>query len=142
MPIERADRFLTSASGSAIDLLDDLVEAGQLYRSGSRYYWAGDGSPANALSLRTVGPDRVIIQTVGEQGKPQVIGELERESAPILLYEGAIYLHEGQTYLVEQMDWEGGIARVRPTEVDFYHATDQRREDRGFGDERRTTDDE
>ena len=120
MPIERTDRFLTSASGSAIDLLDDLVEAGQLYRSGSRYYWAGDGSPANALSLRTVGPDRVIIQTVGEQGKPQVIGELERESAPILLYEGAIYLHEGQTYLVEQMDWEGGIARVRPTEVDFY----------------------
>ena len=120
MPIERTDRFLTSASGAAIDLLDDLVEAGQLYRSGSRYYWAGDGSPANGLSLRTAGPDRVIIQTIGEQGKPQVMGELERESAPIMLYEGAIYLHEGQTYLVEQMDWEGGIARVRPTEVDFY----------------------
>ena len=62
----------------------------------------------------------MIIQTVDEQGRPQVIGELERESAPILLYEGAIYLHEGQTYLVEQMDWEGGIAHVRPTEVDFY----------------------
>ena len=120
MPIERTDRFLANGSGSVVDLLDDLVEAGQLYRSGSRYYWAGNGSPANGLSLRTAAPDRVIIQTVDERGRPQVIGELERESAPILLYEGAIYLHEGQTYLVEQMDWEGGIARVRPTEVDFY----------------------
>jgi DEAD/DEAH box helicase domain-containing protein len=144
LPIEKTDRLLTSASGSVADLLDDLVEAGQLYRSGSRYYWAGDGSPANGLSLRTTGPDRVIIQTVGEQGRPQVIGELERESAPILLYEGAVYLHEGQTYLVEQMDWEGGIARVRPAEVDFYTRpiSSEKIEVLATNDERRTTNDD
>ena len=50
---------------------------------------------------------------------PKSSASFRRESAPILLYEGAVYLHEGQTYLVEQMDWEGGIARVRLTEVDF-----------------------
>ena len=120
MPIERTDLLLEPGSGSVVDLLDDLVEAGQLYRSGSRYYWAGDGTPANGLSLRTAAPDRVIIQTADEHGRPQVIGELERESAPILLYEGAIYLHEGQTYLVEQLDWEAGLAHVRATEADFY----------------------
>ena len=141
MPIERGEAFLGNLPGAAIDLLDDLVEAGQLYRSGSRYYWAGDGSPANGLSLRTAGPDRVIIQTVDEQSRPQVIGELERESAPILLYEGAVYLHEGQTYLVEQMDWEGGIARVRPTEVDFYTRpiSSEKIEVLATKDERRTT---
>ena len=120
MPIEKTDRFLGKQPGLAVDLLDDLVEAGQLYRAGSRYYWAGDGSPANAISLRTASPDRVVIQTTDERGRPQVIGELERGSAPILLYEGAIYLHEGQTYLVESLDWEAGIARVRATEADFY----------------------
>ena len=144
MPIERGEAFLGNLPGAAIDLLDDLVEAGQLYRSGSRYYWAGDGSPANGLSLRTAGPDRVIIQTVDEQSRPQVIGELERESAPILLYEGAVYLHEGQTYLVEQMDWEGGIARVRPTEVDFYTRpiSGEKIEVLATKDERRTTNDD
>ena len=144
MPIERGEAFLGNLPGAAIDLLDDLVEAGQLYRSGSRYYWAGDGSPANGLSLRTAGPDRVIIQTVDEQSRPQVIGELERESAPILLYEGAIYLHEGQTYLVEQMDWEGGIARVRPTEVDFYTRpiSSEKIEVLATKDEPRTTNDD
>ena len=120
MPVERNEQFIGKLPGPAADLLDDLVEAGQLYRSGSRYFWAGDGSPANSVSLRTASPDRVVIQAVGERGAPQVIGELERESAPILLYQGAIYLHEGQSYLVEQLDWEAGLAHVRSNEVDFY----------------------
>ena len=120
MPIEKSEQFLGKLPGLAADLLDDLVEAGQLYRTGSRYYWAGNGSPASAISLRTASPERVVIQTTDESGAPRVIGELERGSAPILLYEGAIYLHEGQTYLVERLDWEAGIARVRTTDVDFY----------------------
>ena len=120
MPIEKSEPFLGKLPGPAVDLLDDLVEAGQLYRSGGRFYWAGDGSPASAVSLRTASPERIVIQATDEGGRPQVIGELERGSAPILLYEGAIYLHEGQSYLVEQLDWEAGIAHVRATEVDFY----------------------
>ena len=120
MPIEKSEQFLGKLPRAAIDLLDDLVEAGQLYRSGGRFYWAGDGSPASAVSLRTASPERIIIQAADDGGGPRVIGELELGSAPILLYEGAIYLHEGQSYLVEQLDWEAGIARVRATEVDFY----------------------
>jgi DEAD/DEAH box helicase domain-containing protein len=120
MPIEKNEQFLSKLPRAAIDLLDDLVEAGQLYRSGGRFYWAGDGSPASAVSLRTASPERIIIQAADDGGGPRVIGELELGSAPILLYEGAIYLHEGQSYLVEQLDWEAGIARVRATEVDFY----------------------
>jgi DEAD/DEAH box helicase domain-containing protein len=120
MPIEKSEQFLGKLPGAAIDLLDDLVEAGQLYRSGGRFYWAGDGSPASAVSLRTASPERIIIQAADDGGGPRVIGELERGSAPILLYQGAIYLHEGQSYLVEQLDWEAGLARVRATEADFY----------------------
>ena len=120
MPIEKSERFLARLPGTAADLLDDLVEAGQLYRAGSRFYWGGDGSPTSAVSLRTASPERIIIQAADEGGAPRVIGELERGSAPILLYQGAIYLHEGQSYLVEQLDWEAGVARVRATEVDFY----------------------
>lgn len=101
-------------------LLADLVEAGQLYLSGGRYYWAGEGSPAPAVSLRSAGSDRVVIQTRGDDGRPVVIGELDREGVPLLLYEGAVYLHEGESYVVERLDWDGGIAGVRPIEADFY----------------------
>lgn len=100
--------------------LNDLVEVGQLYAAGGRYYWAGEGMPAVRVGLRSSSADRVVIQTRDEKGQPQTIGELERTAVPLLLHEGAIYLHSGASYLVEQLDWPGGIATVRPVEVDFY----------------------
>lgn len=100
--------------------LTDLVEAGQLYVSGGRYFWAGEGNPAQAMGLRSAGNDRVVIQARGDDGKPLVIGELDREGVPLLLYKGAIYLHEGASYVVEQLDWEAGVATVRAIDADFY----------------------
>jgi DEAD/DEAH box helicase domain-containing protein len=41
-------------------------------------------------------------------------------SAPTLIHEGAIYLHEGQPYEVMHLDWEGHRAQVRPVQVDYY----------------------
>ena len=122
MPIRAGEKFggPDKSPGDLLGLLDDLVETGQLYRTGDRYYWAGEGSPTAALSLRTSSPDRVIIQATGATDRPTVIGELDRAGATTMLYEGAVYLHEGQNYLVERLDWEAGLARVRPTEVDFY----------------------
>ncbi len=110
----------TEGSDDLAGLLDDLVASGQLYRSGDRFFWAGEGSPAALLSLRSASAERVVIQTSNADGAPQVIGEIEREGVPLLLYEGAVYLHEGATYLVERLDWDGGIATVRPATVDFY----------------------
>jgi DEAD/DEAH box helicase domain-containing protein len=100
--------------------LDFLADAGELYASGSRYYWSGDGYPAAAISLRATSPDRVVIQTRDEVGRPQAIGELERAGVPRLLYENAIYIHAGETYLVEHLDLEAGLAIVQPVQVDYY----------------------
>src|SRR5690606_2181828 len=33
---------------------------------------------------------------------------------------GAIYMHQARTYLVEELDWEGRLAAVRPVDVDYY----------------------
>lgn len=53
-------------------------------------------------------------------GPPQVIGQMDRPSAPVLVHEGAVYLHGGATYVVESLDWEKGLARVRAAELDYY----------------------
>ena len=52
--------------------------------------------------------------------EPVVIGEVDRSGAPIAVYEGAIYLHEGRQFSIESLDWENGIARARETEADYY----------------------
>ncbi len=130
LPFEADEHFgmrVADARGNPIsDLLADLVEAGKLYRSGGRYFWAGEGSPATTIGLRSSSPERVVIQSPDDQGKPQVIGEIERSSVLRFLYEGAIYLHEGTSYLVERLDWEGGVATVRPGGVTSLHVAHHR----------------
>jgi DEAD/DEAH box helicase domain-containing protein len=118
IPFEADEQF-----GDARDCattLQFLAEAGELYNRDGRFYWAGEGNPAAAISLRTGSPDRVLIQCLDERGQPQVIGEVDRPSVPLLVYEGAVYLHGGETYLVEQLDWEAGVATVRPAQLDYY----------------------
>jgi DEAD/DEAH box helicase domain-containing protein len=105
--------------GPVDEMLAALAEEGALHRTRGQYHWLGEGLPAHQFSLRTGGGDTVVIQdTSGRQ--PLVIGELELESAPLLVHEGAIYMHQAATYLVEQLDWDGRIAQVRPVEVDYY----------------------
>lgn len=99
-------------------MLDMLVEEGVLQRANGRYYWMSEAYPAEEVSLRTASTDNFVII---EQGpKPRVIGECDRPSAPLLIHEQAIYLHRGQQYQVEHLDWENRKAYVRPVAVDYY----------------------
>ncbi len=69
-----------------------------------------DDYPAEGVSLRAGSDDTIVIQDVGD-GRPVVIGEVDRAAAPVLVHEGAVYIHEGRTFLVTRLDWEGGAGR-------------------------------
>lgn len=100
------------------ELLDILVEENILQRSGDRYHWMTEAYPAEQVSLRTASTDNFVII---EQGPvPKVIGECDRPSAPLLIHEDAIYIHRGQQYQVEFLDWEEKKAFVSPVSVDYY----------------------
>jgi DEAD/DEAH box helicase domain-containing protein len=117
LPLKTGESY--GGYGSVDDLLDTLAEAGLIYRTNEQYHWLGEGIPAHQVSLRSSGDDTVVIQdTSGDD--PVVIGEVDLESVPLMAYEGAIYMHQARTFLVESLDWEGRIANVRPTEVDYY----------------------
>ncbi|HEY69868.1 MAG TPA: DEAD/DEAH box helicase [Anaerolineae bacterium] len=114
----RPDEHFGSFDQTA-ELLDFLVEEGELHRSNGTYRWLVDFYPAEGVSLRSGGNDTVVIQDVGE-GRPNVIGEVDRTAASILLHEGAVYTHEGRTFLVERLDWENALAEVVAAHVDYY----------------------
>jgi DEAD/DEAH box helicase domain-containing protein len=101
------------------ELLAYLAEEGELHRSDGTYTWVADSYPAESVSLRASGDDPVVVQDMSP-GRPVVIGEADRASAPILLHEGAVYIHEGRTFIVQRLDWDSGVAEVQPAEVDFY----------------------
>ncbi len=117
LPFEEGEDF--GAVERLGDLLAFLAEEGELHRSNGSYHWVADGYPAERASLRASSDDIIVIQDVGA-GKPVVIGEVDRATAPLMLHEGAVYIHEGRTYLVERLDWEAALAEVRAAEVDYY----------------------
>jgi DEAD/DEAH box helicase domain-containing protein len=49
-----------------------------------------------------------------------VIGEVDAASAPFQVHEGAVYIHEGRSFLVEKLDLEERQALVWPAEVEYY----------------------
>ncbi len=117
LPFEPGEPFGNFGAVEAV--LDAMAEDNVLYCRDGRYTWIGEGYPAAGLSLRASTSDHVVIQDVTTD-PPQVIGQMDRPSVPILLHEGAVYLHGGDTYVVEALDWEGGLAHVRAAELDYY----------------------
>jgi DEAD/DEAH box helicase domain-containing protein len=117
LPLKSGERY--GSYGTVDELLDTLEEAGLIYRANEQYHWTGEGIPAHQVSLRTSGDDTVVIQDISSD-RPQTIGEVDLESVPLLVYEGAIYMHQARTFLVESLDWEGRLANVRAAEVDYY----------------------
>ncbi len=102
------------------EVLDVLVEQGELHHSNQQYRWVAEQYPAQAVSLRSAGADKVMIQANEADGRPVVIGEVDRVTAPVRVHTGAVYLHEGRSFVVSQLDWDAGIAHVKAEEVDYF----------------------
>jgi len=97
---------------------DILAEDDEVQLIDGRYYWSKGKLPARSVNLRTISDETYTIADVSRGGK--VIGNVDSISAPELVYPGAIYLHEGDSYIVKSLDTESKIARVAPADVDYY----------------------
>lgn len=120
LPFASGDRFGTAPTE---DLLAFLGEEGHVrLADDGRWYWASENFPASEISLRAAAPENVvIIDTGGLHGaRPRVIGEVDLFSAPTLVHDGAIYLHESRQFHVERLDWEERKAYVHAVDVDHY----------------------
>jgi DEAD/DEAH box helicase domain-containing protein len=101
------------------ELLKYMEEAKLLRHVQNRWYWMSEQFPANAISLRTSTNENFVIIDISDP-KHSVIGETDWFSAPMLLHEEAIYIHEGNQYQVEKLDYTEKKAYVRRVDVDYY----------------------
>jgi DEAD/DEAH box helicase domain-containing protein len=95
-----------------------LEEAGYLHRTGDNWHWTEQAYPANTVSLRAVTSDNFVI--VDTTGLPQTIGEVDFPSALTTVHPKAIYLHQGQQYQVERLDFEKRKAYVKRVDLEYY----------------------
>src|SRR5271165_2050445 len=115
LPITPAEQF---GDVDVPDLCARLAEAGYLHLAGENYHWTHEAYPADTISLRSVTSDNFVIIDI--TGQPLVIGEVDFPSALTTVHEKAIYLHGGQQYHVEHLDFKERKAYVKQVEVDYY----------------------
>jgi len=117
LPLAEADqeRF----GDMTMPIADALAEAGAFKKSGDSFYWSSADFPASKISLRTISGDSYAILEKTPAGVT-TLGQVDSISAPELLYPQAVYMHQGETYLVRELDTDGKVAHIEKAEVDYY----------------------
>ncbi|MFI5781419.1 DEAD/DEAH box helicase [Nocardia sp. NPDC051570] len=98
----------------ARELLADLAEQGLIRRrvNGSglgRWYVTAAAAPHDAVDVRGgIGAPVAIVDE--ESGR--LLGTADAGRAPATLHQGAVHLHQGETYVVDELDLDDGIAFV------------------------------
>ncbi|GAA1362373.1 DEAD/DEAH box helicase [Catellatospora chokoriensis] len=119
-----AEQPLTEADlplfGADLALLDELVAAGALRRRPTGWYWTHPQRPE--IDLRgTGGPPIAVI----EAATGRLIGTADAGAAHHHLHPGAVYTHQGRTYVVQSLDLADGVALVEADNPpDSTHARD------------------
>ena len=78
--------------------------------------WAGRGRPANGVGLRSAGGEEFRIATADGT----LIGTVDGARALRQVHPGAVYLHQGSAYRVQDLDLSDRVAIVEPDPGDEY----------------------
>ena len=116
LPFEEGEDFGTK---KLRDVLEYLEKEGVLHCVEKKWYWMSEVYPTEEISLRSASVDNFVIIDTTEQ-QEQVIGEVDKASVPNLVYEGAIYLHEGEQYAIHRLDYQNQKAYAERVKVNYY----------------------
>jgi DEAD/DEAH box helicase domain-containing protein len=130
LPFTNGEVFGSVNPDDMQDLMIFLQGEGVVHQSGNKYFWMADKYPAQNVSLRSASTDTVVLQALTASGDDgslmRTIGEVDAASSYWMTHPGAVYMHEGTTYLVNELDLEHHVATLQPSSVDYY--TEPRRE--------------
>ena len=101
---------------SAVSLLPSLADQGLLRRRPTGWYWTRRDRATDLIDLR--GGAGSPIQLV-EADTGRLLGTVDAGRAHSTVHEGAIYVHQGETFLVRMLDLESGVALLEQTIVDY-----------------------
>jgi DEAD/DEAH box helicase domain-containing protein len=119
-PLTEADLALFGPAAAGV--LDELVAAGLLRRRPAGWFWTRRERASELADLRgTGGPPIGICE--GATGR--LLGTVDANAAHAAVHDGAVYLHQGETYVVDRLDLDDSVALVSAAHPDWTtHARD------------------
>ena len=109
---DELDRFGPSTS----EVLAALVERGLLRRRPGGWFWTRPERASDLADLRGIGGGTV---RVVEDGTGRMLGTVDPGAAHTTVHAGAVYVHQGETYVVDHLDLDDAVAVVHREDVDW-----------------------
>ncbi|QMU22241.1 DEAD/DEAH box helicase [Gordonia rubripertincta] len=114
-----AEKPLSDAEIDAWDarpVAEDLAAEGLLRKRKSGWYVAAGVEPHAEIDIRGgIGGQVLIVDTTTSQ----VLGTVDTGRAMSTVHPGAVHIHQGETYLVDELDLDDGLALAHPEDPDW-----------------------
>jgi len=100
----------------AVAGVEALVGAGLLRRRPSGWFWTKRERAGGLVDIRSTGgrPVQIVVEDSG-----RLLGTVDANASHASVHTGAVYLHHGETYVVQDFDQEDAAAVVRPAAPDW-----------------------
>jgi DEAD/DEAH box helicase domain-containing protein len=105
LPLTDAEVRMWNAESVAESLVDD----GLLRKRSGGYFPTPGVDPHPAVDIRGASGGQIAIL---EAGTGRMLGSADVGQAPASVHPGAVYLHQGESYVVDSLDFEDGVAFV------------------------------
>ena len=93
----------------------------------NKWYYRGSAYPAQGVSIRSVGGRPITL--VDKSGKSSKrLEEMDEAAAFSRVHPGAIYMHQGESYMVTELNLQTAEAALQPANVDYYTQPRERSE--------------
>lgn len=102
---------------TAPDVVRSLEATGHLRRRPTGWFWTRSERPADMVSIRSGdgGPVQIVETETGT-----VLGTIGASQSHYQAHPGAVYVHQGRTYLVDDLDEDLSVVAVHRAFPDFY----------------------
>ncbi|WP_336819485.1 DEAD/DEAH box helicase [Gordonia sp. MMO-8] len=100
----------------AVEVIDELVAGGQLKRRKAGWYPAPGLDPHSDIDIRGgIGGQVLIVDATTSR----LLGTVDSSRAKTSVFPGAVYLHQGESFVVDELDLDDGLALAHPEEPDW-----------------------
>ena len=120
IPFQVGDKYGNFSSKETEEFLEFLQQMGKLHLSQNKFFWMDNDYPAGNISLRTTSNQQISLQRIDSQGQLHTLGLVDKESATWMVHPGAIYLHEGESFQVDNLNLEEKTALLTPILPHYY----------------------
>lgn len=102
------------------EILEVLAEHGYVTRRSAWYWVHPDVYPAAEVSIRSASGTAYDIVWRAPGREDTLLATMDAASAFQMVHPGAVYLHAGETFVVEELDLERNVAVVSKQKCDYY----------------------